>query len=624
MDRWLKSGSLKRKTDDTSSGSSVVEKISNAENVPSKKKSRQYCDSYLQMGFSVLNKDGEDRPQCVLCCEVLSNECMKPSKLRRHFETKHNESVNKPVEYFQTKKLQLHVSQNIVKDTVCGTKNEKAVRASYEVALLIAKRGQPHTIGEDIILPATKAIVKNLFSEKHTNEVSAISVSNSTVKRRIDEMAESVKNILLERLRESETFALQLDESNDISNNANLVAFVRYEHENKVCEDFLFCESLPLHTTAEALFDVVNDFVTKNNLQWEKCVGISTDGAKAMSGKHKGLVARIQNVAPLVKWTHCCIHREALATRRMPSKFKQVLDEAVKIVNFIKARPLNSRLFSALCNEMGSDHEHLLLHSEIRWLSRGKVLTRLFELRDEVRLFLINSKFELTHNLNDFIWLSTLAYLADIFNVLNTLNSSLQGTSVTVFSVQDKIEATIKKLNLWCSRLEKGIFDSFQTLTDFIEFSEQPLSGDFVESVIEHMRSLASQLRIYFPHCPEKNDWMKNPFVDSEYELPYDEEEQLIELSCDSKFKMLFPSLPLLEFWFQSKAVYPEISRRAVKYMLPFATTYLCETTFSHLVHMKNKYRNKLDVEPDLRLKLSSFDPDIRKLTSEKQHQPSH
>jgi hypothetical protein len=117
-----------------------------------------------------------------------------------------------------------------------------------------------------------------------------------------------------------------------------------------------------------------------------------------------------------------------------------------------------STLFSALCNEMGSDHEHLLLHSEIRWLSRGKVLTRLFQLRDEVRLFLINPKFELTHYLcvNYFTWLSSLAYCADIFNVLNALNSSLQDTFVTVFSVQEEIEATTEKLNLWCKRIEKG------------------------------------------------------------------------------------------------------------------------------------------------------------------------
>jgi hypothetical protein len=55
------------------------------------------------------------------------------------------------------------------------------------------------------------------------------------VKRKIEGMAQNVKDILLERLRHSEYFALQLDEINDISNNADLIAFVQYEHENKVC-----------------------------------------------------------------------------------------------------------------------------------------------------------------------------------------------------------------------------------------------------------------------------------------------------------------------------------------------------------------------------------------------------
>jgi hypothetical protein len=145
------------------------------------------------------------------------------------------------------------------------------------------------------------------------------------------------------------------------------------------------------------------------------------------------------------------MHRAVLAARRV--LLKTVLDEAVKIVNSIQVRPLNSRLFSALRKEIRSDHEHLLLPSEVRWLSRGKVLTQLFELRDEVRLFFINFKFELTHYLNDFTWLSSLAHYADIFNVLNTFNSSLQGAYIAVFSVQDTIESTINKLNLWCNHL---------------------------------------------------------------------------------------------------------------------------------------------------------------------------
>ena len=49
---------------------------------------------------------------------------------------------------------------------------------------------------------------------------------------------------------------------------------------------------------------------------------------------------------------------------------------------------LNLRLFKVLCEEMASEHTRLLFYTEVCWLSRGKVLTCLFELRDEVKLFL--------------------------------------------------------------------------------------------------------------------------------------------------------------------------------------------------------------------------------------------
>jgi hypothetical protein len=69
----------------------------------------------------------------------------------------------------------------------------------------------------------------------------------------------------------------------------------------------------------------------------------------------------------------------------MPEELKKVLNESVKIVNVIKAMSLNSRLSEKLCHSMDSDHQQLLLHTEVRWLSRGKVLSRLFELRDKIR-----------------------------------------------------------------------------------------------------------------------------------------------------------------------------------------------------------------------------------------------
>ena len=60
---------------------------------------------------------------------------------------------------------------------------------------------------------------------------------------------------------------------------------------------------------------------------------------------------------------------EALAAKGKPDSLKYVLDITVKMVNFVKARPLNSRVFSKLCNDIGSNHAMLLQHAEVRWLS---------------------------------------------------------------------------------------------------------------------------------------------------------------------------------------------------------------------------------------------------------------
>ena len=80
---------------------------------------------------------------------------------------------------------------------------------------------------------------------------------------------------------------------------AALLCYVRYEHERNIFEDFLFISSL-VHTTAEEVFNSLNEFTTSHDIDWLKCVGISTDGARAMSGKLTGLVARIKEIIPSV------------------------------------------------------------------------------------------------------------------------------------------------------------------------------------------------------------------------------------------------------------------------------------------------------------------------------------
>ena len=70
------------------------------------------------------------------------------------------------------------------------------------------------------------------------------------------------------------------------------------------------------------------------------------------------------------------------------SKIPGSQNNSIKIVNYIKSGNLSKRLFKQLRKDMNSKHEALLYYTSVRWLSRGNVLSRVFEMKDEIKSFL--------------------------------------------------------------------------------------------------------------------------------------------------------------------------------------------------------------------------------------------
>lgn len=209
-------------------------------------------------------------------------------------------------------------------------------------------------------------------------------------------------------------FGLQLDEATDSNKDAHLICYVRFLDDNSIVEDLLFCKPINVSGKAQYLFQILDKFMTENNLDWEKCIGLCTDGARSMSGQYGGLQALIRSRAPYAMWTHCIIHREVLASKSMSSELNLVMERIIDVVNYIKTRPLKTRLLKILCTDMGAEHTDLLYYSSARWLSRGNVLSRTFELHQEIHLFLEEEVHPSYKYSKDPDFLLRLAYLCDI------------------------------------------------------------------------------------------------------------------------------------------------------------------------------------------------------------------
>ena len=90
-------------------------------------------------------------------------------------------------------------------------------------------------------------------------------------------------------------FALQVDESTDNANKAQLLAFIRFIDEDQIVNQFLFCKELSTTTKGEDVFNILNDYLSNWQISLTSCVGICRDGAPSKLGCMKGLTSFVKN-----------------------------------------------------------------------------------------------------------------------------------------------------------------------------------------------------------------------------------------------------------------------------------------------------------------------------------------
>ena len=180
-------------------------------------------------------------------------------------------------------------------------------------------------------------------------------------------------------------------------------------------------------------------FFEANALSSQNFKRICTNGASAMIDVKSGFVTLVMNEWPYVTSSHCSAHRHTLASKTLPLRLMEVMGVVIKAINFIRSRAKNYRFFQLFAKEMGTQHVGRLLCTKVCWLSAGKCLSRLNEIKNEVEIFLRKNKNKPHVQFHNEKFVVVLAYLADASGHLDDMNLSLQGSGVTVSNVKNKL-----------------------------------------------------------------------------------------------------------------------------------------------------------------------------------------
>ena len=492
--------------------------------------------------------------------------------------------------------------------------NKDLELATLKMAHVVMKRKRPYTELESVVLLCLEIAADILHGgKKAVTKVREISLSDNTTKRRCDDISKDLLKQII-KLKTSPAYGLQLDETTDISDEQQLIVYCRFldAKVKNIVEHCLCCVKDGVSATAQSIFDKLHEFIVEHDLDWTKCKSVTTDGAAAMRGRKNGVVQKIKKVSPDCISDHCMmIHREDLVVKKLNhdknqrSELEIVLSDIIKAVNFVRSHSKKHRMFSELCKNMEANQLRLLYYAEVRCLSRGKVLNRVFQLRNELSAFLTLERHPMSANFEGIYRLAKLSYLSAVFESTNQLNLSIQGKRCNIFEISSKIQAFKSKLKLWQSNVKKCNFSDFESLNKFIKISDWENNNPNIEATVkllvhQHLNLLQQNFEAYFSDDDylKLNSllWIVQPFTNEEFDLGHLNNE-LIELRSDLVQKAEFKSvINYNEFWGSLFEVpeYQNLAQKAISVLIGMPTTYLCEQGFSAPVEIKSNKRNAI------------------------------
>ncbi|KAK0143836.1 Mannosyl-oligosaccharide 1,2-alpha-mannosidase IA [Merluccius polli] len=432
-------------------------------------------------------------------------------------------------------------------------------------------------------------------------------MSASTATRKSEILADDVLAQLEAAIQSAPCISLAIDESTDVTDNAQLLVYVRFFHKDKkeLCEDLLGVAPLETHKRRGHIWSNKRDAEKEGHRS-------EADGAPAMVGKEWGAVPRMKEDNTDLIAYHCLIHQTVLCAT-LSEQFSEVMNTMMKLINFLRASSsLQHRLLKEFLEDVEANANDLLLHNNVRWLSKGNALGRFWSIRKEIAAFLKQVKSQRATEFSLFLQdehkMDMVAFLVDITSHLNELNLKLQGQNNSVADLMTALRAFQRKLDVFKEDLE-GECEHFPKLQEQIQ-GERDISPyvDFINKLIGNFSKrfnsfcLGQRLLLLIQNhflIREVREFSKEVTQTFKWAHAGSLQLELIDLQGNAALREHFEATDPTTFWLQtvSESVFPGLTKVELHTLTMFGSTYSCESAFSTMNIIKNKYRSRLTNE---------------------------
>jgi hypothetical protein len=311
-------------------------------------------------------------------------------------------------------------------------------------------------------------------------------------------IGQAVLQDILVQCKNADFYSVMMDETTDLSHKEQVAICIRYcSSKFEINERLIAVKECPL-TTGEQLTSLLLSVIKSNMLPTEKLIGQSYDGAAAMSGRDKGVHARIKEIAPYATFIHCRAHATNLVIVKACSinifarHFFGTVEQLFVLIEGSAKR--HSWFLEFQEKKNVSKIKHLKALSNTRWNCQGRsisvIKSRLSSITATLSKIMNDSCTDKSPSANAvgllkavecFEFIVGLVFFEKLLLPLDCLTSTVQGPDCDLHQVSTICNATYEELSL----LRKNLDSIFEEARDIAASELLPTS--FGERLVGEM-----------------------------------------------------------------------------------------------------------------------------------------